>query len=55
MFGTLLETTFHGQKAFCLVKGSLSWWKMPDFHKGGQMYFFNKQLYLRNQAADTPL
>ena len=45
MFGTL-ETNFQGQKSFRLVKGSLSWWEMPDFHK---------QLYFRNQASDTPL
>ena len=55
-----LETTFQGKKTFCLVKGSLSWWEMPDFHKGEGggatvFSFLTKQLYLRNQASDTPL
>ena len=32
----MLETTFHGQKTFRLVGGSLSWSEKPYFHKGGQ-------------------
>ena len=33
----MLETTFHGQKTFCLVGGSLSWSETPYFHKGGPL------------------
>ena len=33
MLGTL-ETTFHGQKTFRLVGGSLSWSETPYFYKG---------------------
>ena len=36
MLGTL-ETTFHGQKTFRLVGGSLSWSEKPYFHKGGPL------------------
>ena len=36
MLGTL-ETTFHGQKTFRLVGGSLSWSETPYFHKGGPL------------------
>ena len=44
-----LETTFHGQKAFRLVKGSLSW---SNFHKGGQMYFFSFQTASSQEPSD---
>ena len=36
MLGTL-ETTFHGQKTFRLVGGSLSWSETHYFHKGGPL------------------
>ena len=34
MLGTL-ENSFHGQKSFRLVGGSLSWSETPFFSKGG--------------------
>ena len=51
-----LKTTFHGQKTFRLVTGSLSWSETPYFHKGGplrmgpklQKNCFLKQQYLGN-------
>ena len=41
ILGTL-DTIFHGQQTFGLVRGSLSWSKTPYFHKGGPLRMAQK-------------